>query len=201
MRLARNVGPARDIPGEWPSVPLTEMVNFQMTETGRDPYPRPTFKLTSAMLKQFAEVRPWPYRYHNTAYAVWLVQSSHLSIDTVENRPRVGCYSKLLTEAYWSLFMHTVISVSIWFPVSSVLSACYCLDRHCVLKSLVTPEYDRITRQLLPTILCIPVCCAYQIHPSALFAISTHASPSVLYRTKSSTPTASRATSRTCSHK
>jgi hypothetical protein len=33
--------------------------------------------------------------------------------------------------------MPTVISVSIWLPVSSVLSTCYCLDRHCVLKSLV----------------------------------------------------------------
>jgi len=39
--------------------------------------------------------------------------------------------------------MPTVVSVSIWLPVSSVLSACYCLSRHCVLKSLVTPDYDR----------------------------------------------------------
>jgi hypothetical protein len=40
--------------------------------------------------------------------------------------------------------MSTMISVSIWLPASSVLSACYCLDRHCVLKSLVTSESDRI---------------------------------------------------------
>ena len=58
MWLPRNVGPARNIPGEGPSCPLTEVVNFQMTETGGDSYPRPTFKLTSTMLKQFAEVRP-----------------------------------------------------------------------------------------------------------------------------------------------
>jgi hypothetical protein len=49
----------------------------------------------------------------------------------IANRPRFSCYSQLPTE---------VISVSIWLPVSSVLSACYCPDRHCVLKSLVTPE-------------------------------------------------------------
>jgi hypothetical protein len=56
-----------------------------------------------------------------------------------------GAYWGLLgpTGAYWSLLMPTVVSVSIWLPVSSVFSACYCLDRHCVLKSLVTPEYDR----------------------------------------------------------
>ena len=29
------------------------------------------------------------------------------------------------------------MSVSVWLPTSSRLSACYCLDRHCVLKSLV----------------------------------------------------------------
>jgi hypothetical protein len=28
-------------------------------------------------------------------------------------------------------------------PASSMFSACYCLDRHCVLKSLVTSESDR----------------------------------------------------------
>ena len=103
------------------------------------------------------------------------------------------------TGTYWNLLKPTVISLSMWLHVFSVLSACYCLDKHCVLKSLVTPEYDRIIRQLLPTILCITACCTHQIHPSALFAISLHASPSVLYCTKSSTPTASRATSRTYS--
>jgi hypothetical protein len=40
-------------------------------------------------------------------------------------------------EAYLGLLMPTVILVSIWLPVSRVLSACYCLDNHCVLKSLV----------------------------------------------------------------
>jgi hypothetical protein len=40
--------------------------------------------------------------------------------------------------------MLTVIPVSPSLPVSSVLSACYCLDRRCVFKSLATPRYDRI---------------------------------------------------------
>src|SRR5271155_1038038 len=39
--------------------------------------------------------------------------------------------------------MPTVISVSTWLPVPSMLSACYCLERHCVLKSLVTSGYNR----------------------------------------------------------
>jgi hypothetical protein len=48
-----------------------------------------------------------------------------------------GCW------AHRGLLMPTVILVSIWLPVSSVLSACYCLGRHCVIKSLVIPGYDR----------------------------------------------------------
>jgi hypothetical protein len=38
--------------------------------------------------------------------------------------------------------MSTTILASIWFSVSSVLSAYYCLDRHPVLKPLVTPRHD-----------------------------------------------------------
>jgi len=53
------------------------------------------------------------------------------------------CYSQLPTEAYRAILMPTVISVSTWLPISSVLSACYYLERHCVLKSLVTSGYDR----------------------------------------------------------
>ena len=88
---------------------------------------------------------------------------------------RIGCISvatrvRLLgpTRACWGLLEPTVISVSIRLPVSSVLSACCCLDRHCVPKSLVMFGYDRIIRQLLPTILCIciPVCCAQQSCPA-----------------------------------
>jgi hypothetical protein len=56
------------------------------------------------------------------------------------SRQRFGCYSPLPTGAYWGLLMPIVILVSVWLPVSSVLSVCYCLDRHCVLKSLATPE-------------------------------------------------------------
>jgi hypothetical protein len=59
----------------------------------------------------------------------------------VANRPRFGCLVEP-TGAYWGLLMPTVISVSTWLPVSSVLSACYCLDRRCVFKSLATPRYD-----------------------------------------------------------
>ena len=40
--------------------------------------------------------------------------------------------------------MSAMISVSIWLPGFWLLSACYCLDRHYVLKSLVTSEYDGI---------------------------------------------------------
>ena len=57
--------------------------------------------------------------------------------------------------------MPIMISVSTWLPVSSGLPACYCLDRHCVLKSLATPRW-MVIRQLLPTILCTPVRCAQQ---------------------------------------
>jgi hypothetical protein len=46
----------------------------------------------------------------------------------VVRRPRFGYYSPLSTEAYWGPLMPTVISVSIWLPVSSVLSA-YLSDR------------------------------------------------------------------------
>src|SRR4051812_37689191 len=45
----------------------------------------------------------------------------------VANRPRFGCYWQVPMEAYWGLLMPTVISVSTWLPISSVLSACYCL--------------------------------------------------------------------------
>jgi hypothetical protein len=62
----------------------------------------------------------------------------------VASSPRFGCYSQLPTGAYWGLLGPIVISVSIWLPISSVLSACYCLDRRHVLKLLVTSEYDRI---------------------------------------------------------
>ena len=62
---------------------------------------------------------------------------------------RIGCVlvaarSCLLkpTGAYWGVLRPTVISISIWSPVSIVLFVCYCLERHCVLKSLVIPEYD-----------------------------------------------------------
>ena len=45
--------------------------------------------------------------------------------------PRFGCLegpTEVPTGAYWSLLEPTVISVSIWLPASSVLSACYCLE-------------------------------------------------------------------------
>jgi hypothetical protein len=38
--------------------------------------------------------------------------------------------------------MPSVILVSTWLPISSVFSACYRPDRHCVFKSLATPGYD-----------------------------------------------------------
>ena len=38
--------------------------------------------------------------------------------------------------------MPTVISVSAWLPVSSVVFACYCLDRRCVtLLAIRQPDY------------------------------------------------------------
>jgi hypothetical protein len=54
------------------------------------------------------------------------------------------CYSQLSTKAYWGLLMLIVISVGTRLPVSSVLSACYCLDKHCVYKSLATYGHDKI---------------------------------------------------------
>ena len=45
---------------------------------------------------------------------------------TVANRPRLGYYTQVPT-------------VAPWFPIPSVLPACYCLDRRCVFKSLATP--------------------------------------------------------------
>src|SRR3954453_16089261 len=44
-----------------------------------------------------------------------------------------------------------VISVSVWLPIPSRLSACCCLDRHCVLKSLAAPR-EIVTTQSLPSI-------------------------------------------------
>src|SRR3954470_5934618 len=41
--------------------------------------------------------------------------------------------------ACWDLLMPTV---STWLPIFSMLSACYCLDRHYVLKLLATSTYD-----------------------------------------------------------
>ena len=48
-------------------------------------------------------------------------------VKDVVSRPRFG-YLEGPTGAYWGLLGPTVISVSIWLPVSSVLSACYCLE-------------------------------------------------------------------------
>jgi hypothetical protein len=70
-----------------------------------------------------------------------------LSIDLCEelriSRVSVATRSCLLGST-GGLLMPAVISVSAWLPVSSMLSACYCLGRHCVLKPLVTSGYDRI---------------------------------------------------------
>jgi hypothetical protein len=63
-----------------------------------------------------------------------------LEVKSVASRPRFGCYSPLPTWACWGLLGPTVMLVSVWLPASSRLSACYCLDRHCVLKSFATPR-------------------------------------------------------------
>jgi hypothetical protein len=52
----------------------------------------------------------------------------------------MAAFRLLLTVVYRGLLGPTVMSVSVWLPASSRLSACYCLDRHCVFKSLVTPR-------------------------------------------------------------
>jgi hypothetical protein len=75
---------------------------------------------------------------HSTIPHALLVLSSRVC--RVANSPRFACYSEVPSGAYWSLL---ATSVSVWIPASSVLSACYCLDRRCVLKSLVTSAYDR----------------------------------------------------------
>ena len=78
-------------------------------------------------------------------------------------RVSVATHSRLWgpTGAYWGLLVPTMISVSTWLPVSSVLSACYCLDRRCVLKSLATSQLDRQLKQCFHNQdICIPVCCA-----------------------------------------
>jgi hypothetical protein len=68
--------------------------------------------------------------------------------------------------AYWGVLMPTVISVSTWLPVSSVLSACDCLDRHCVLKVARYTWGDRTISSASTTNICIPVYCAQHLqHP------------------------------------
>jgi len=113
--------------------------------------------------------------FRSTLYCYALdILSLRIGCISVATRVRLlgptGAYWGLLEPAgaCWGLLGPTVISVSIRLPVSSVLSACCCLDRHCVPKSLVMFGYDRIIRQLLPTILCIciPVCCAQQSCPA-----------------------------------
>jgi hypothetical protein len=49
-------------------------------------------------------------------------------------------YPPLPTEAYRGPLMPSVISVSVWLPISSVLSASYCLDRYCELKWFAIPR-------------------------------------------------------------
>jgi hypothetical protein len=68
-------------------------------------------------------------------------------------RVSVAIHSCLLGPpgASWGILIPTVISVSIWLPTSSVLSTCYSPNRHCVLKSLVTSGYDRITSTVSTT--------------------------------------------------
>jgi hypothetical protein len=63
--------------------------------------------------------------------------AGHLHLERV---PVVAAFRLLLAVAYWGLLMPTVVPVSIWLPVPSGLSACYCLDRPCVPKSLATPR-------------------------------------------------------------
>ena len=92
----------------------------------------------------YGEIMFRPFLIYNQALC-----SELLPVIIVASRPRFGCLEGP-TEVYWSLLMPTVISVSIWLPVSSVLSACYYLDRHCVEQRAVLPQL----------ILCIPVCCA-----------------------------------------
>jgi len=64
-------------------------------------------------------------------------------VNSLANTLRFACYSQVPTGAYWCLPMPSVISIGIWLPASSVLSACCCLDRYCVHKSSATPRYNR----------------------------------------------------------
>jgi hypothetical protein len=45
--------------------------------------------------------------------------------------------------AYSCLLIPIDAPLSTQLPTSSMLSACYCPERHCVLRPLVTPRYDR----------------------------------------------------------
>ena len=54
-----------------------------------------------------------------------------------------AAFRLLLAGACWALLMPAVISVSIWLPASSVLSACSCLERYYVHESSATSRYNR----------------------------------------------------------
>jgi hypothetical protein len=59
------------------------------------------------------------------------------------NRPCFGCYSQVFVVAYSCLLVLTDALISAQVLASSMLSACHCLDRPCVLRLLVTLRYDR----------------------------------------------------------
>jgi hypothetical protein len=72
--------------------------------------------------------------------SIQFIESISSFMQRVASRPRFNYYSPLPTVAYWGLVGPTMMTVSVWLSASSRLSACYCLGRHCVLRSLVTPR-------------------------------------------------------------
>jgi hypothetical protein len=83
----------------------------------------------------------------------------HPTLELVLKSPlevlRIG---RTLVVTHNCLLRPTGLTASTWLPVSSMLTACYCLDKHCVFKSLATFGYDRIISSASATILCIHVC-------------------------------------------
>src|SRR5437763_3469413 len=73
-------------------------------------------------------------------FCSWMSRHLLSFVDTAVNRLRFGCYSQVLSVAYSYLLAPTDALVSAQVLASSMLSACYYLDRHCVLRSLVTPS-------------------------------------------------------------
>ena len=68
----------------------------------------------------------------------------------------------MLTVTYSCLLVRASVMIGMQVPASSMPYACYCLNRHCVLKSFVTPRWDS-NKTVASTHSMYTCCCRHEL--------------------------------------